>query len=176
MSDPPDDAGVARKLELMHCPLALRDGMHIHGVTGAHRVVVDVQYLSQWFLVAPCQVPCDRNDQVLEDTKDSEVPTEQLVCGKPVAHAEPPATPRHAGNTQKRQSQPKTVGFEFWWCCSDLLQTRSHNGCLLLRVFVPYLRSLSFRIAKRQPDSGQPSSGQSPLDYTASANTILLLH
>ena len=32
-----------------------------------------------------------------------------------VAHAEPPGTPRGAGKAQKRQSQPRTVGFEFWW-------------------------------------------------------------
>jgi hypothetical protein len=32
-----------------------------------------------------------------------------------VAHAKPAGTPRDAGEPQKRQSQPRTVGFEFWW-------------------------------------------------------------
>ena len=47
-----------------------------------------------------------------------EVPSNQpdlSPAEKRVAQAEPPGTPRGAGKDQKRQSQPRTVGFEFWW-------------------------------------------------------------
>ena len=47
-----------------------------------------------------------------------------------VAHAEPPGTPRGAGKAQKRQSQPRTVGFEFWWAGAESNHRHTHGIAL----------------------------------------------